>query len=66
MPELEKRGQVFFQANYGETADYVQDLLDRIYPDMGEHAMLLSMPSDSEELRRVVQQHNCLWVGVWL
>jgi len=41
LPELEKRGQVFFQANYGETADDVQDLLDRIYPDMGEHTMLL-------------------------
>ncbi|KAN0115890.1 AhpD-like protein [Russula decolorans] len=35
LPELEKRGQVFFQANYGETADDVQGLLDRIYPDMG-------------------------------
>ncbi|KAF8497205.1 hypothetical protein F5888DRAFT_1701211 [Russula emetica] len=35
LPELEKRGQVFFQANYGETADGVQDLLDRVYPDMG-------------------------------
>jgi len=41
LPELEKRGQVFFQANYGETADDVQDLLDRIYPDMGEHTILL-------------------------
>ena len=41
LPELEKRGQVFFQANYGEIADEVQGLLDRIYPDMGEHAMLL-------------------------
>jgi hypothetical protein len=41
LPELEKRGQVFFKANYGETADDVQSLLDRIYPDMGEHTMLL-------------------------
>jgi hypothetical protein len=41
LPELEQRGQVFFQANYGETADGVQGLLDRIYPDMGEHTMLL-------------------------
>jgi hypothetical protein len=41
LPELEKRGQVYFQANYGETADDVQELLDRIYPDMGEHTMLL-------------------------
>lgn len=41
MPELEKRGQVFFRANYGEIADEVQTLLDRIYPDMGEHTILL-------------------------
>ena len=41
LPELEKRGQVFFQANYGETADDVQGLLDRIYPDMGGRTMLL-------------------------
>jgi len=35
LPELERRGQEFFQAFYGETADNVQSLLDRIYPDMG-------------------------------
>jgi hypothetical protein len=26
----------------------------------------LSMLSDSEQLRRVVQQHNCLWISIWL
>ncbi len=41
LPELEKRGKVFFQALYGETADDVQGLLDKIYPDMGENTMLL-------------------------
>ncbi|KAI0303521.1 hypothetical protein B0F90DRAFT_1711638 [Multifurca ochricompacta] len=35
LPELEKRGQKFFRDLYGETADDVQKLLDRIYPDMG-------------------------------
>lgn len=35
LPELETHGQTFFQALYGETADNVQGLLDKIYPDMG-------------------------------
>ncbi|KAF8479113.1 hypothetical protein DFH94DRAFT_747689 [Russula ochroleuca] len=35
LPELENRGEVFFRALYGETADGVQSLLDKIYPDMG-------------------------------
>jgi len=35
LPELETRGKIFFQALYGETADGVQGLLDKIYPDMG-------------------------------
>jgi hypothetical protein len=26
----------------------------------------LSMLSDPEQLRRVVQQHNCLWISIWL
>ena len=41
MPELERRGEVFFRALYGETADDVQGLLERIYPDEGEHTILL-------------------------
>ena len=41
LPELEKRGEVFFRALYGGTADGVQSLLDKIYPDMGEHTTLL-------------------------
>lgn len=43
MPELERRGQVFYQANYGVIAEDVQGLLDRIYPDMGEHTVLLDV-----------------------
>ncbi|KAI9511356.1 hypothetical protein F5148DRAFT_1171894 [Russula earlei] len=35
LPEVERRGEVFFREYYGETADYVQGLLDKIYPDMG-------------------------------
>ncbi|KAI0293418.1 hypothetical protein BC826DRAFT_1015408 [Russula brevipes] len=35
LPELERRGEGFFRDFYGETADGVQDLLDKIYPDMG-------------------------------
>ncbi|KAI9446770.1 hypothetical protein H4582DRAFT_1908207 [Lactarius indigo] len=35
LPVLETRGQEFFRALYGETADNVQGLLDKIYPDMG-------------------------------
>ncbi|KAH8991087.1 hypothetical protein EDB86DRAFT_3184577 [Lactarius hatsudake] len=35
LPVLETRGQEFFRALYGETAGGVQDLLDKIYPDMG-------------------------------
>jgi hypothetical protein len=41
LPELEKRGEVFFRAIYGETADDVQGLLERIHPDGGEYTMLL-------------------------
>jgi hypothetical protein len=41
LPELENRGEVFFRALYGETADGVQSLLDKIYPDMGKHTILL-------------------------
>jgi hypothetical protein len=37
LPELESRGEVFFQAIYGETTDDVQGLLERIYPDASEH-----------------------------
>ena len=40
LSDLDKRGQVFFQALYGETAGGVQDLLDKIYPDMGKHTIL--------------------------
>jgi len=35
LPEVEKRGEIFFRQYYGETADGVQRLLDKIYPDMG-------------------------------
>jgi len=35
LPELDAHGQKFFRALYGETADDVQGLLDKIYPDMG-------------------------------
>lgn len=38
LPEVEQRGEVFFRALYGETADNVQSLLDKIYPDMGKHS----------------------------
>ena len=41
LPELEKRGEVYFRASYGETADDVQGLLERIYPDGSEYTMLL-------------------------
>ncbi len=41
MPELENRGEVFFQDVFGETADDVQGLLERIHPDASEHTMLL-------------------------
>ena len=34
------RGKIFFQALYGETADGVQGLLDKIYPDMGTRIIL--------------------------
>jgi hypothetical protein len=40
LSDLDKRGKVFFRALYGETADNVQDLLDKIYPDMGKHTIL--------------------------
>jgi hypothetical protein len=40
LPELERRGEVFFQEFYGETANDVQALLDKIYPDMGTHTVL--------------------------
>ncbi|KAI0059138.1 hypothetical protein BV25DRAFT_1871742 [Artomyces pyxidatus] len=33
--ELEAKGRTFFRSLYGETADNVQGLLDKIYPDMG-------------------------------
>ncbi|KAI0047038.1 hypothetical protein FA95DRAFT_1559468 [Auriscalpium vulgare] len=33
--ELEKKGEEFFKVLYGDTADNVQGLLDKIYPDMG-------------------------------
>ncbi|KAF8894761.1 AhpD-like protein [Infundibulicybe gibba] len=33
--EYEKRGAVCFQSIYGQTAEETQNLLDRIYPDMG-------------------------------
>ncbi|KAH9977327.1 hypothetical protein BGW80DRAFT_1166578 [Lactifluus volemus] len=35
LPEVERRGQDFFRIFYGETAENVQSLLDKIYPDMG-------------------------------
>jgi hypothetical protein len=66
LPELEQRGEVFFQALYGETANNVQNLLDKIYPDMGEHTFCLSMLSNTKQLRRVVQQHDCLWISIRL
>lgn len=33
--ELEEKGRQFFRSQYGETADTVQGLLDKINPDMG-------------------------------
>lgn len=41
LPELERRGEVSYRANYGEIAEDVQGLLDKIYPDMGKHTVLL-------------------------
>jgi hypothetical protein len=41
LPELEERGEVIFRAAYGETADDVQGLLEKIYPDGSEHTKLL-------------------------
>jgi len=35
MEEYQRKGQTFFQALYGETAEGVQGLLDSIMPDMG-------------------------------
>jgi hypothetical protein len=45
LPELERRGEGFFRDFYGETADGVQDLLDKIYPDMGTHIMPFKYPN---------------------
>ncbi|KAI0032340.1 hypothetical protein K488DRAFT_50091 [Vararia minispora EC-137] len=39
--EYEKRGQEFFKALYGDTAEGVQSLLDSIMPDMGKNAFKL-------------------------
>jgi hypothetical protein len=68
LPELESRGQEFFQAFYGETADDVQGLLDRIYPDMGTHAMIFEhvILVLEQSPHRMVQQHNRLWLYIWL
>lgn len=41
LPEVERRGEAFLRALYGETANYVQTLLEEIYPDMGTHSTLL-------------------------
>jgi hypothetical protein len=55
LPELESGDEVFFQATYGETADIVQGLLEKIYILMRVRTpCYLSMVSDSEQLRRVV------------
>jgi len=35
LTELDRRGETFFREFYGDTADGVQNLLDKIYPDMG-------------------------------
>jgi hypothetical protein len=42
-PELERRGETFIRVLYGENANYVQSLLEKIYPDMGTHTWYLSM-----------------------
>jgi hypothetical protein len=66
LPELERRGEVFFQEFYGETATNVQALLDKIYPDMGTHAMLSGCTDRVlKRLHRVVQQHDCIWISIW-
>jgi hypothetical protein len=41
LAEFEKRGEVYFRALFGETADDVQGMLDRIHPDGGKHTILL-------------------------
>ena len=63
LTELERRGEIFFRALYGETADGVQALLDKIYPDMGTYTMPLEY-ADLERRRRVVQQHDCLRINI--
>jgi hypothetical protein len=64
LPEVERRGQDFFRIFYGETAENVQSLLDKIYPDMGTQTMLFDLVIRvlEQPLHRVVQQHDCLWL----
>ena len=42
--ELEERGEGYFGALFGETADDVQGILDSMYLDAGKHIMLLERP----------------------
>ena len=65
LTELDRRGEIFFRALYGDTADNVQGLLDKIYPDMGTYTMPLEY-ADLERRHRVVQQHDCLRIGIRL
>jgi hypothetical protein len=41
LAELEKRGEVYFRVLFGENADHVQGLLDRIHPDASKHTIPL-------------------------
>lgn len=65
MAELDRRGETFFRALYGETADGVQGLLDKIYPDMGTYAIPLEH-AHIERRRRLVQQYDRLRVSIRL
>jgi hypothetical protein len=43
LPELERRGEAFIRALYGENVNSVQSLLEKIYHDMGTHTWYLSV-----------------------
>lgn len=42
--ELEKRGEGYLRALFGETADDVHGIPNSMYPDAGKHTMLLEYP----------------------
>ncbi len=46
LSELERQGDGFFRALYGETADNVQGLLNKGYPDVGTHTMLFETQTE--------------------